>query len=127
MSAEVRVYIIGEDDELENDTISPLVHFGEIPQVGDVLHEGIRGANIGFYTVENRYFFQNAPGPGWALIVRKREPTTVDEKLLKAWNDDDEFWAEVDRKEDAKKERELRARLASSSRSRKANGRTEKD
>lgn len=108
---EIRVYTIDDDGKLESDSISPIESFGEVPQVGDTLHEGLRGSGIGFYRVEHRYFFQSHPGPGWAIIARKRRPTGLDNAVLRAWKDDDEFWGEIDRQEAEERERELRRQL----------------
>ena len=108
---EIRVYTIDDNGKLESDSISPIESFGEVPQVGDTLHEGLRGYGVGFYRVEYRYFFQSHPGPGWAIIARKRRPTELDQAVLDAWKDDDEFWGEIDRQEAEERERELRRQL----------------
>jgi hypothetical protein len=108
---EIRVYTINDEGKLESDSISPIESFGEVPQVGDTLHEGLRGSGIGFYRVEHRYFFQSQPGPGWAIVVRKRRPTELDKAVLSAWLDDNEFWGEIDRQESAEREKELLRQL----------------
>ncbi|MBB4231523.1 hypothetical protein [Rhizobium mongolense] len=112
MSIEIRFYIVGDDGELQSDSVLPLSHFGSCPQIGDVICETLRG-EAEFYSVEGRYFVQHTGSFGWAVILRKREQTLFERKLLDVWADDDDFWAEVDREEDAKKERELRAMLTS--------------
>ncbi|SCW38907.1 hypothetical protein SAMN02927900_01278 [Rhizobium mongolense subsp. loessense] len=110
MPIEIRFYIVGDDGELQSDSILPLSHFGSCPQIGDVICETLRGEEE-FYSVEGRYFVQHTGSFGWAVILRKREQTLIERKLLDAWADDDEFWAEVDRKEEAEREQKLRAAL----------------
>ncbi|MEX2741064.1 hypothetical protein AB3480_06405 [Rhizobium mongolense] len=112
MVIEIRLYVLQDNGELEPGDNMPLEEFGQCPSVGDVLCLGFEATAFIFYSVVSRYFMRTDNGHGWALIVRENPAPDVNDKVLKAWLEDDAFWTEADRRDEAKREKQLRETLA---------------
>ena len=107
-TAEIRLYVIKKNGKVEEDSLSPFGHYGTCPNVGDTICKSWSGEKRVCYSVQRRYFVDNHDSrQGWVVILREIEISPQIELVVKTWEEDEEFWAEVDAK-DAAKEREER-------------------
>jgi hypothetical protein len=114
-SVEVRLLEIDADGKLQELSCLPLSYYGSCPNVGDTVVDGLL-EEASFYSVQRRYFVQDTfQFAGWALIVRKIEPTGPPMALWQEWRDATRFWDDVAEKEAEKlkqrHDRELQAVL----------------
>lgn len=101
----VRVWAIDPDGDLEPLISADESHFrGAVPDVGDTyvmwhLHDFYQ-----FYSIQRRYFIDSVDNDhGWCVIVRKIEPASHMETVVKEWTDETHFWRDISHKEEERK------------------------
>lgn len=98
---------IKPDGKAEELSCYPLDYYGTCPNVGDTIVAGYFTEPT-FYSIQRRYFVKESPEfSGWALIVRKIDPTGPPEELWREWLAATKFWDEVAEQEE-EQEREAR-------------------
>ncbi|WP_028744206.1 hypothetical protein [Rhizobium leguminosarum] len=72
---------------------------GAVPNVGDTYSRpGLE--DYTFYSVQRRIFVDCHGGAsGWLIIVRKLDATSLLENVVSAWQEDTQFWNEIDQQE----------------------------
>lgn len=101
-NARIRIYEMIEGQRLSSLLDYPLSHFGTCPNVGDTLCLDLNGMK--FFSVSRRYYVNLI---GWAIVVRKVPPSPQIDSVIKAWQEDDDWDAELDAEEEAAREKVL--------------------
>ncbi|MBY3332547.1 hypothetical protein HFN98_18225 [Rhizobium laguerreae] len=100
---------VNPDGKVEELSTYPLDYYGTCPNVGDTIVANYF-AEPTFYSVQRRYFVKESPEfSGWALIVRRIDPTGPPEEVWREWQAATKFWDEVAEQE---KDEEREARQA---------------
>lgn len=104
----VRLYEIHQDGEIEPLFASSLGYFdGSCPNVGDTIAKTIgHEEEYRFYNVQRRIFIDTFDGEqGWAVLIRRVEPSPLMTKVKDEWIDETKFWLGMDEKEKKAKAR----------------------
>ena len=88
----IRTYIIDSEGALEPFDDVPYLEYGTCPNIGDTICTERRGWK--FYLVVRRVHIVSR---GWAVILRSLEQSLENDRIIKAWNADDEFWEDAER------------------------------
>ncbi|EJT05687.1 hypothetical protein [Rhizobium sp. CCGE 510] len=96
----VRLFEIDKEGSLEPILAVDEDYFaGTVPNVGDTYStHGLD--DYTFYAVQRRIFVDSHDGAGgWLIIVRKVDATSLLENVVSAWQEDTQFWNEIDQQE----------------------------
>lgn len=91
----IRIYILADGKPLEPLLDYPFSYFGTCPNVGDTLAFKYADERK-LFSVSRRYHVYLR---GWAIIVREVEESAQTKAVLKAWQEDDDWDAEIDAEE----------------------------
>lgn len=103
----VRIYEMLDGKPLEPLLDYPLSYFGSCPNVGDTIALK-RLEERKLYSVSRRYHVYLR---GWAVIVRKVEPSAQTDAVLKSWEEDDDWEDEIDAEEAIERQKELERQI----------------
>ncbi|MCZ7497629.1 hypothetical protein O8B39_24320 [Agrobacterium rhizogenes] len=107
--ARIRIYEMIDGEPLSSVLDFPLSHFGACPNVGDTLCFDMPTTK--FYSVSRRYYVRLK---GWAIIVREVPASPQTDSVMRAWQDDDDWEAQIDAEEameEGKKQQAVRERI----------------
>ncbi len=103
----VRIYQMLDGKPLEPLLDYPLEYFGSCPNVGDTLAlKYLEERKI--FSVSRRYHIDLR---GWAVIVREVEPSAQTDAVLKAWQEDNDWDAEIEAEEALERQEELERQI----------------